>query len=736
MELGESLEAPRVETREVVDELKKAQAATAELEASLEFSKKETAAAKAEVNEVTANAEAARVAVENAVFEKFESISNESSLKIIQLESTLVASRRREEETRTLVETLRETAREANLRAMNETEEQRDAVKALAAAEATAAIAREAEKHIRKSVIADMARTEDALGRVGISEAARVEAVSALRDAEAKLAAHAGDTTATTLTVKLGEKESALVASCAALEAKTTLLVDAKAALAAAESDAAVAHEDTKHARKVASGEKTRADEASSQATAVERARVEAVTALRDAEARIAVFSNDTAAVTLAAQLAEKEAALESKVVALTEAKTALASAESGLAVALQAEMHARQTINAEKTRADEALAREEVSEAARAEALNSLRDAEARIAVYASDTTAATLAAKLEEKGVSLEAKSKALDEATNSLRDAEAKVAVYATEQLVIETIAATLKTKLAGKLAGMENVLEEKQAELNAASNEIAAMRSELTGLSVQSQRNLDLAESARADAEKTRDDAREGSEEYHILAGKATEAAAEAAAAKAAEQMARELAGRTQTDVNEWIERERKARVQNASSTQKFLAADEQLKETKIELKTTTKKCAEIEKANRDGEELCRRLTDELRQSKKVVKAAYISYQQTSLQLEDTKRVLEREQENSICMHQNSSQQKIYLANTAYAGLELGYRENGSRGGNGNSQMRLVDGASNTSNNPSPSRMHCDLPKPPLASRPSNGLCLPCRAPRSRRCGRHE
>ena len=734
MELGESLEAARVETREVVDELEKAQAATAELEASLEFSKKETAAAKAEVNEVTANAEAARVAVENAVFEKFESISNESSLKIIQLESTLVASQRREEETRTLVETLRETAREANLRAMNETEEQRDAVKALAAAEATAAIAREAEKHIRKSVIADMARTEDALGRVGISEAARVEAVSALRDAEAKLAAHAGDTTATTLTVKLGEKESALVASCAALEAKTTLLVDAKAALAAAESDAAVAHEDTKHARKVASGEKTRADEASSQATAVERARVEAVTALRDAEARIAVFSNDTAAVTLAAQLAEKEAALESKVVALTEAKTALASAESGLAVALQAEMHARQTINAEKTRADEALAREEVSEAARAEALNSLRDAEARIAVYASDT-AATLAAKLEEKGVSLEAKSKALDEATNSLRDAEAKVAVYATEQLVIETIAATLKTKLAGKLAGMENVLEEKQAELNAASNEIAAMRSELTGLSVQSQRNLDLAESARADAEKTRDDAREGSEEYHILAGKATEAAAEAAAAKA-EQMARELAGRTQTDVNEWIERERKARVQNASSTQKFLAADEQLKETKIELKTTTKKCAEIEKANRDGEELCRRLTDELRQSKKVVKAAYISYQQTSLQLEDTKRVLEREQENSICMHQNSSQQKIYLANTAYAGLELGYRENGSRGGNGNSQMRLGDGASNTSNNPSPSRMHCDLPKPPLASRPSNGLCLPCRAPRSRRCGRHE
>ena len=575
MELGESLEVARVETREVVDELEKAQAATAELEASLEFSKKETAAAKAEVNEVTANAEAARVAVENAVFEKFESISNESSLKIIQLESTLVASQRREEETRTLVETLRETAREANLRAMNETEEQRDAVKALAAAEATAAIAREAEKHIRKSVIADMARTEDALGRVGISEA-----VSALRDAEAKLAAHAGDTTATTLTVKLGEKESALVVSCAALEAKTTLLVDAKAALAAAESDAAVPHEDTKYARKVASGEKTRADEASSQATAVERARVEAVTALRDAEARIAVFSNDTAAVTLAAQLAEKEAALESKVVALTEAKTALASAESGLAVALQAEMHARQTINAEKTRADEALAREEVSEAARAEALNSLRDAEARIAVYASDT-AATLAAKLEEKGVSLEAKSKALDEATNSLRDAEAKVAVYATEQLVIETIAATLKTKLAGKLAGMENVLEEKQAELNAASNEIAAMRSELTGLSVQSQRNLDLAESARADAEKTRDDAREGSEEYHILAGKATEAAAEAAAAKAAEQMARELAGRTQTDVNEWIERERKARVQNASSTQKFLAADEQLKETKID-----------------------------------------------------------------------------------------------------------------------------------------------------------
>jgi chromosome segregation ATPase len=292
--------------------------------------------------------------------------------------------------------------------------------------------------------------------------------------------------------------------------------------------------------------------------------------------------------------------------------------------VAREAEKHARDAAAAEKKRAEDASLRASDSDAKRAEADLALRDAEARVAAYASDTTAATLATKLEEK-----------------------------------------------------ESVLEAKTLELAAATNEISAMRAELSAQATHATRLAAAADVARADAERARDEAREGSEEYRILASKATEAAREAAAAQAAAALSREISQKTQTDVAAWIERERiakdelaDARVKHATVSQQFKDADEKLTETKQALSRTAKKAEEMERAHRDGEEIRRRLADELRRTRETAKAAYASWQQTAGQLEDTRRVLEREQENSIRMHQGSATRKLQLAGAAAGGLALG------------------------------------------------------------------
>ena len=308
----------------------------------------------------------------------------------------------------------------------------------------------------------------------------------------------------------------------------------------------------------------------------------------------------------------------------MEDASGALARAESAAAVAREAEKHARDAAAAEKKRAEDASRRASDSDAKRAEADLALRDAEARVAAYASDTTAATLATKLEEK-----------------------------------------------------ESVLEAKTLELAAATNEISAMRAELSAQATHATRLAAAADVARADAERARDEAREGSEEYRILASKATEAAREAAAAQAAAALSREISQKTQTDVAAWIERERiakdelaDARVKHATVSQQFKDADEKLTETREALSRTAKKSDEMERAHRDGEEIRRRLADELRRTRETAKAAYASWQQTAGQLEDTRRLLEREQENSIRMHQGSATRKLQLAGAAAGGLALG------------------------------------------------------------------
>ena len=202
----------------------------------------------------------------------------------------------------------------------------------------------------------------------------------------------------------------------------------------------------------------------------------------------------------------------------------------------------------------------------------------------------------------------------------------------------------------------------------------MRAELSAQATQATRLADAADVARADAERARDEAREGSEEYRVLASKATEASREAAAARAAAALSRELTHKTQTDVAAWIERERvakdalaDARVKHATAHQQYRDADEKLSETKECLRASQKKAGEMERAHRDGEEIRRRLSEELRRLRETAKVAYASWQTTAGQLEDTRRSLEREQENSIRMHQGSATRKLAQAQGAAAGV---------------------------------------------------------------------
>jgi hypothetical protein len=202
----------------------------------------------------------------------------------------------------------------------------------------------------------------------------------------------------------------------------------------------------------------------------------------------------------------------------------------------------------------------------------------------------------------------------------------------------------------------------------------MRAELSAQATQATRLADAADVARADAERARDEAREGSEEYRVLASKATEASREAAAARAAAALSREITQKTQTDVAAWIERERvakdalaDARVKHATAHQQYRDADEKLSETKECLRASQKKAGEMERAHRDGEEIRRRLSEELRRLRETAKVAYASWQTTAGQLEDTRRSLEREQENSIRMHQGSATRKLAQAQGAAAGV---------------------------------------------------------------------
>ena len=134
-------------------------------------------------------------------------------------------------------------------------------------------------------------------------------------------------------------------------------------------------------------------------------------------------------------------------------------------------------------------------------------------------------------------------------------------------------------------------------------------------------------------------------------------------------AAELTHKTQTDVAAWIERERvaaalaDARVKHATA-QQYRDADEKLSETK-EFARVKKKAGEMERAHRDGEEIRRRLSEELRRLRETAKVTHASWQTTAGQLEDTRRLLEREQENSIRMHQERDQ-KLACSGAAAGG----------------------------------------------------------------------
>ena len=257
-----------------------------------------------------------------------------------------------------------------------------------------------------------------------------------------------------------------------------------------------------------------------------------------------------------------------------------------------------------------------------------------------------------------------------------------------------AASLETRLEEK----DKALEEKEKALSDATHELAAMRAELTALAVHQERLANDADHARAEAERARASAKEGSDEYRAAVAAASAAEREAAAARAAEALARDINARSQTDVAEWIARERDAkedlvelrvsherlqqefRDKTANALEKLAAAERTLLEERHKSETRDKsnrdRIAHLERARVDAEHETRRLREALERQKQETYYLYTNYANVANQLEDAKTALEREQEESIRMHQGFAAQKMQLAGAAGAGggvggLGLGY-----------------------------------------------------------------
>ena len=330
------------------------------------------------------------------------------------------------------------------------------------------------------------------------------------------------------------------------------------------------------------------------------------------------------------------------------------AVAETAAAAAKEAEKYAREQASADATHAREAAARETEARREFDRAMELVRR---------KDEELASLASKLSNGSVT-----------------AAADVS--------------SLETRLEEK----EKALEEKEMALSDATRELAAMRAELTALAVHQERLAKDADHARAEAERARASAKEGSDEYRAAVAAASAAEREAAAARAAEALARDINARSQTDVAEWIARERDAkedlvelrvsherlqqefRDKTANALEKLAAAERTLLEErhKSETRDTSNRdrIAQLERVRVDAEHETRRLREALERQKQETYHLYANYANVANQLEDAKTALEREQEESIRMHKGFAAQKMQLAGAAGAGggvggLGLGY-----------------------------------------------------------------
>ena len=330
------------------------------------------------------------------------------------------------------------------------------------------------------------------------------------------------------------------------------------------------------------------------------------------------------------------------------------AVAETAAAAAKEAEKYAREQASADATHAREAAARETEARREFDRAMELVRR---------KDEELASLASKLSNGSVA-----------------AAADVS--------------SLETRLEEK----EKALEEKETALADATRELAAMRAELTALAVHQERLAKDADHARAEAERARASAKEGSDEYRTAVAAASAAEREAAAARAAEALARDINARSQTDVAEWIARERDAkedlvelrvsherlqqefRDKTANALEKLAAAERTLLEERHKSETRDKsnrdRIAQLERVRVDAEHETRRLREALERQKQETYYLYTNYANVANQLEDAKTALEREQEESIRMHKGFAAQKMQLAGAAGAGggvggLGLGY-----------------------------------------------------------------
>ena len=202
-----------------------------------------------------------------------------------------------------------------------------------------------------------------------------------------------------------------------------------------------------------------------------------------------------------------------------------------------------------------------------------------------------------------------------------------------------------------------LEEKETALADATRELAAMRAELTALAVHQERLAKDADHARAEAERARASAKEGSASSCRRRGGFGGGTRRLRRRARRRRLARDINARSQTDVAEWIARERDAkedlvelrvsherlqqefRDKTANALEKLAAAERTLLEErhKSETRDTSNRdrIAQLERVRVDAEHETRRLREALERQKQETYHLYANHANVANQLEDAK-----------------------------------------------------------------------------------------------------
>ena len=235
--------------------------------------------------------------------------------------------------------------------------------------------------------------------------------------------------------------------------------------------------------------------------------------------------------------------------------------------------------------------------------------------------------------------------------------------------------------GSLEERSTQLEEKAQMLVKVEQEMAALRAELQATAVQQEKWKQDVEYAKAEIERSRTKAEVDSEKFSEMLKNMSEAEREAASARAAESVARDYASRSNETAKEIQARELRMREELMTTrvayeklstdfrakTEEFsrevsrlekAVGEEQSKVSVVQLKLeeAEKRVQTLEQANIHSHNKIGTYKDTLQRQKEEMNKLYSEYQHVCNNLEETTRLLEREQSETAEMHRRKMMEK--------------------------------------------------------------------------------